>query len=101
MNLKSQYYCFFLAEGLGYHGSNVGVTPDAVHMTHIGIIGAKSNILTQLHGGFMIIAWLLCASTGMFTARYYKQTHTDFNPINKAFWFVVSSKGKNQCKKNY
>jgi len=79
------------ASGLGYHEleTDRGVTPDAVHMTYIGVLGSRSNILTQLHGGFMIIAWLLCASTGMFTARYYKQTHTDFNPFNKAFWFML------------
>jgi hypothetical protein len=48
-----------------------------------------SYTLIKLHGAFMITAWLVCASTGMFTARYYKLTHTDFQPFNKAFWFVV------------
>ncbi len=87
------FYILSLGEKLGYHLDGVkdkGVSGQAVAMTYIGIISAKSNILIELHGGFMLIAWLLCASTGMFTARYYKQTHTDYNPLNKAFWFLVS-----------
>jgi hypothetical protein len=97
-NLENDKFHFLLsrapgatANNLGRHPDNddKGVSPDAVPLSFIGILGVKSNILIELHASFMIMAWLLCASTGMFTARYYKQTHTDINPLNKAFWFVV------------
>lgn len=66
-------------------------SPESVHISDTYILGASSNNwLIQLHGGLMVIAWLLCASTGMFTARYFKLTHTDFSPFGKAFWFSVS-----------
>jgi len=78
---------------LGFHGDDIGASSQKVGVTFIGIVGASSSstVLYKLHGAFMIVAWLVCASTGMFTARYYKMTHTDFMPFGKAFWFAVSS----------
>lgn len=67
------------------------MTKEKYYITDNGVFGSKDNsrILYQLHGVFMITAWLLCASTGMFTARYYKLTHTHVMPFKKAFWFVL------------
>lgn len=64
------------------------VAPRAVRLDEVVIATGKSPILVELHGAFMIMAWLLCASSGMFTARYYKQTHTNTKPCGVAFWFA-------------
>lgn len=80
------------ANGLGKHvaAGDRDASPQSVHISDILIMGASPNTwLIQLHGGLMVIAWLLCASTGMFTARYFKLTHTDVTPCGKAFWFTV------------
>jgi hypothetical protein len=65
---------------------------DPLDIFDTGIYGAESSskLLVKLHGSIMIVAWLGLASSGMFTARYYKLTHTEFMPFNKAFWFAVS-----------
>jgi len=78
-------------DGLSQHDTqDKVVSPQAVHISENIILGASANNwLVQLHGGLMVIAWLLCASTGMFTARYFKHTHTDFMPLGKAFWFAL------------
>ncbi|ODM96838.1 putative ferric-chelate reductase 1 [Orchesella cincta] len=75
--------------GLHQH-SDKGPSPQTIVITDNIIIGASPNTwLVQLHGGLMVIAWLLCASTGMFVARYYKQTHVEVMPCGKAFWFSL------------
>ena len=80
-----------LVEKLGFHvdPTDRGASADTTFMTDTRILGAKSSLLIQLHGAVMVIAWVMTSSLGIFVARYYKQTHTDFNPFNKAFWFVV------------
>jgi len=75
---------------LGYHGSDIGASSEETAMIENRILGANANLFVQLHGAVMVIAWVMTSSLGIFVARYYKQTHTDFNPFNKAFWFVVS-----------
>ncbi|CAL8133643.1 unnamed protein product [Orchesella dallaii] len=76
---------------LGRHGiDDKAPGPQAIVITDNIIMGADANNwLVQLHGGLMVIAWLLCASTGMFVARYYKQTHVEVMPCAKAFWFSL------------
>jgi len=61
----------------------------------IALGSATSMVLVKFHGAVMVIAWLVCASTGMFTARYYKLTHTEIMPFKKAVWFVVSCELEN------
>ncbi|OXA51165.1 putative ferric-chelate reductase 1 [Folsomia candida] len=101
VKLRDSKYHYLLARGTsaspngltphGAIGADASPSSDAIHITDLIIFGGENNkrILIQLHGSIMIVAWLLCASTGMFTARYYKLTHTDVMPFKKAFWFVL------------
>jgi hypothetical protein len=97
-NFDSNDYHYLLARSsalgsggttLGHHSDRI-VSPSPIHITNVAVVSASNNeILIKLHGSFLVVAWLVCASTGMFTARYLKQTHTEVMPFNKAFWFVV------------
>ena len=81
------------ADYLGQHPTDAdkAASPDAVYLSQALILEPKSPLLIQLHGALMIFAWLFLASTGMFTARYYKNTHTSSKPCGVAFWFSVSN----------
>ena len=48
-------------------------------MQNLGTVSsltASKNLFVKLHGAFMIGAWVLFASVGMFLARYFKQDWT-------------------------
>ncbi len=49
------------------------------------------GVLKQLHGSFMVIAWLMAASVGMLMPRYMKKTWVSKQFMKKDLWFVVSS----------
>ncbi|CAG7837806.1 unnamed protein product [Allacma fusca] len=97
-DLGNEAFFLLLARGtesavefLGKHPSATdrGASSSSVKFSDASVVVAKSNIYIQLHGSFMILAWLLCASSGMFTARYYKQTHTRRQPWGLAIWFHI------------
>ena len=46
-------------------------------------------MLKQLHGSFMVIAWLMAASTGLLMPRYMKKTWVGKQFMKKDLWFVV------------
>jgi hypothetical protein len=48
------------------------------------------GVLKQLHGSFMVIAWLMAASVGMLMPRYMKKTWVGKEFMKKDLWFVVS-----------
>nr|CAH0100348.1 unnamed protein product [Daphnia galeata] len=47
-----------------------------------------SRVLKQLHGSFMVIAWLMAASTGLLMPRYMKKTWVGKQFMKKDLWFV-------------
>ena len=47
------------------------------------------GVLKQLHGSFMVIAWLMAASTGLLMPRYMKKTWVGKQFMKKDLWFVV------------
>ncbi|XP_046651670.1 putative ferric-chelate reductase 1 homolog [Daphnia pulicaria] len=47
-----------------------------------------SRVLKQLHGSFMVIAWLMAASVGMLMPRYMKKTWVGKKFMKKDLWFV-------------
>ena len=50
----------------------------------------KDNLLKpKVHGCLMIFAWLLCASTGILFARYYKFIFPKKQLLGVEFWFFV------------
>lgn len=55
------------------------------------LIGAGKPLLIQLHGCFMIVAWMGTAAVGLVLARYFKNEWTDKKLFGKDLWFVVSS----------
>ncbi|XP_046453170.1 putative ferric-chelate reductase 1 homolog [Daphnia pulex] len=48
----------------------------------------ESRVLKQLHGSFMVIAWLMAASTGLLMPRYMKKTWVGKQFMKKDLWFV-------------
>ncbi|XP_057375535.1 putative ferric-chelate reductase 1 homolog [Daphnia carinata] len=48
----------------------------------------QSRILKQLHGSFMVIAWLMAASIGILMPRYMKKTWVGKQFMKKDLWFV-------------
>jgi hypothetical protein len=48
------------------------------------------GVLKQLHGSFMVIAWLMAASVGVLMPRYMKKTWVGKQFMKKDLWFVVS-----------
>lgn len=49
-----------------------------------------TGVLKQLHGSFMVIAWLMAASAGVLMPRYMKKTWVGKQFMKKDLWFVVS-----------
>ena len=47
------------------------------------------NLKKKAHGCFMIIAWVLFASTGIILARYYKFIFKEQKLFNSKFWFTL------------
>ncbi|XP_045030123.1 putative ferric-chelate reductase 1 homolog [Daphnia magna] len=48
----------------------------------------ESRILKQLHGSFMVVAWLVAASVGVLMPRYMKKTWVGKQFMKKDLWFV-------------
>ena len=48
------------------------------------------GILQQLHGSFMIIAWLISGSIGIMLPRYMKKTWVGKQFMGKDIWFAVN-----------
>ncbi|KAI9554365.1 hypothetical protein GHT06_019637 [Daphnia sinensis] len=48
----------------------------------------QSRILKQLHGSFMVVAWLIAASVGVLMPRYMKKTWVGKQFMKKDLWFV-------------
>ncbi len=48
------------------------------------------GVLKQLHGSFMVVAWLMAASIGVLMPRYMKKTWVGKQIMKKDRWFIVS-----------
>lgn len=47
------------------------------------------GVLKQLHGSFMVIAWLMAASVGILLPRHMKKTWVGKQLFGKDRWFIV------------
>jgi len=62
---------------------------DALLLTEISVVRARSQLLLVLHGSFMVVAWIGLASIGIFTARFYKKTWVNTKIAGKDWWFIT------------
>lgn len=51
---------------------------------------ANKPLLIQLHGCFMIVAWMGTAAVGLVLARYFKNEWSGKTLFGKDLWFIVS-----------
>jgi len=77
------------ANSVGMHDIDAATSAEALLLTEISVVHARSQILMLLHGTFMVVAWIGLASIGMFTARFYKKTWVGSKIAGKDWWFVV------------
>ncbi|ESN96445.1 hypothetical protein HELRODRAFT_189243 [Helobdella robusta] len=75
---------------LAYHNSRFA-SSSALNLTDFAVtsVGSSkvSNSLIKAHGILMVIAWLMCASTGMLLPRYFKSAWKDSKLCKQAVWF--------------
>ena len=70
-------------------------------LSDINEITASQNLLVRLHASFMITAWVLCASTGIMMAKYFKTTWVHVQLGGASLWFVVCNKFHNCICKSH
>ncbi|XP_046388987.1 putative ferric-chelate reductase 1 homolog [Ischnura elegans] len=75
-------------DSVGYHLSRRAYSENPQLLSVVDEIKGASKLLLHLHGAFMIAAWLLCASTGILLARYFKKTWTGHQTCGKDQWFA-------------
>lgn len=95
-DLDTQPYHILLAIGNDITPNSISehtqraASQTAVLLSDIAILGAAGvPILVQLHGAFMIVAWLGCCSIAIVLARYFKQTWLSTEFMGKDYWFMV------------
>lgn len=52
------------------------------------VVGTSKSLI-MIHGIFMIIAWILCTSFGIFSARFGKKLFSGRQMFGKDIWFVI------------
>ncbi|XP_033253434.1 putative ferric-chelate reductase 1 homolog isoform X3 [Drosophila miranda] len=94
-DLRRKQYHLLVASGsslkdnsVGYH--DIGRLPSgkAINLAEVQDLSGSSNILVQLHGAFMIVAWIGTTSLGISFARYFKQTWVGRQSCGKDQWFA-------------
>ena len=78
----------FSGDELQIHTSRAA-TGDKVDLTKTQKAEAKGDELIRAHGILMVLAWLTSASTGMFFARYMKETFRGRKIAGKDVWFPI------------
>ncbi|XP_032570551.1 putative ferric-chelate reductase 1 homolog isoform X1 [Drosophila sechellia] len=94
-DLRSGKYHLLVASGsslkensVGYH--DIGRLPSAqpINLAEVQDLSGSSKLLIQLHGAFMIAAWIGTTSLGIIFARYFKQTWVGSQSCGKDQWFA-------------
>ncbi|XP_017094126.2 putative ferric-chelate reductase 1 homolog [Drosophila bipectinata] len=73
---------------VGYHDIGRLASAKAINLTEVQDLEGSSKLLVQLHGAFMIAAWIGTTSLGIIFARYFKQTWVGSQSCGKDQWFV-------------
>ncbi|XP_022223253.2 putative ferric-chelate reductase 1 homolog isoform X1 [Drosophila obscura] len=94
-DLRRQQYHLLVASGsslkdnsVGYHDIGRLPTGKAINLAEVQDLSGSSNLLVQLHGAFMIVAWIGTTSLGIIFARYFKQTWVGSQSCGKDQWFA-------------
>ncbi|XP_043645679.1 putative ferric-chelate reductase 1 homolog isoform X2 [Drosophila teissieri] len=94
-DLRNGKYHLLVASGtalkensVGYH--DIGRLPSAqpISLAEVQDLSGSSRLLIQLHGAFMIAAWIGTTSLGIIFARYFKQTWVGSQSCGKDQWFA-------------
>ncbi|KAH8361990.1 hypothetical protein KR200_009383 [Drosophila serrata] len=94
-DLRNGKYHLLVASGsslkensVGYH--DIGRLPSgkAINLAEVQDLSGSSKLLVQLHGAFMIAAWIGTTSLGIIFARYFKQTWVGSQSCGKDQWFA-------------
>ncbi|KAH8285537.1 hypothetical protein KR054_010636 [Drosophila jambulina] len=94
-DLRNGKYHLLVASGsslkensVGYH--DIGRLPsgNAINLAEVQDLSGSSKLLVQLHGAFMIAAWIGTTSLGIIFARYFKQTWVGSQSCGKDQWFA-------------
>lgn len=97
-NLDNTRYHLLIASGtdmndatsIGFH--DIGFTATRkVKLSDIQIYGELPKLEFQLHGAFMVIAWMGTTSIGIICARYFKSSFPGKKVYGRDLWFIVSS----------
>ena len=66
------YNSFLPGEDKIQYHTEKGKTGVSVDLGEFSQVSGDKGTLVKLHASFMVLAWLLCANVGTFTARYCK-----------------------------
>lgn len=92
LDLATSSFHVLLAEGavssskLTYHTTKVA-SSQPVDFRSVSKVAGTSDVLIRVHGILMVLAWMACASSGMFMARYFKETWKGKQFCSKDIWF--------------
>ncbi|XP_017078932.1 putative ferric-chelate reductase 1 homolog isoform X2 [Drosophila eugracilis] len=94
-DLRNGKYHLLVASGsslkensVGYHDIGRLPSAQAINLAEVQDLGGSSKLLVQLHGAFMIAAWIGTTSLGIIFARYFKQTWVGSQSCGKDQWFA-------------
>ncbi|XP_016968221.1 putative ferric-chelate reductase 1 homolog isoform X2 [Drosophila biarmipes] len=94
-DLRNGKYHLLVASGsslkensVGYHDIGRLPSAQAINLAEVQDLGGSSRLLVQLHGAFMIAAWIGTTSLGIIFARYFKQTWVGSQSCGKDQWFA-------------
>ncbi|XP_070068701.1 putative ferric-chelate reductase 1 homolog isoform X2 [Drosophila takahashii] len=94
-DLRNGMYHLLVASGstlkensVGYHDIGRLPSAQAINLAEVQDLGGSSRLLVQLHGAFMIAAWIGTTSLGIIFARYFKQTWVGSQSCGKDQWFA-------------
>lgn len=73
---------------VGLHDINYASSGSSLLLTTPSVVTFRSRVLLQLHGSFMIVAWVGTTSIGIFMSRYFKKTWVGSKACGKDHWFV-------------
>lgn len=95
-NLIDDKHYLMLASGtlltqnsIGEHDIDRAVSSEPLLLTANSIVRGRPQTMVYLHASFMIVAWVMMTSIGIFTARFMKKTWIDVKIFGKDFWFMV------------
>lgn len=74
---------------VGSHNINFASSGSSLLLTTPSVVEFRSRVLLNLHGSFMIVAWVGTTSIGIFMSRYFKKTWVGSKACGgKDHWFV-------------